>query len=112
MKKILLLLLILIVSMAMLVSCDESTSIEMNPDDTNHMQYIGYSKVSSNGVPSNALGPAEEIQYYLDNQTQIIYIVIINHLGDKTWAGFTPLIDSDGTYTTYEEYLERFESNK
>ena len=58
----------------MLISCGENTSIEINPNDTNHMQYIGSSRISSNGVPTNHYGPAEEIQYYLDNHTQIIFI--------------------------------------
>jgi hypothetical protein len=107
MKKLLLLLVILIISMATFVSCEENTPIE-----TNQMQYIGSSKISNNNVPSNVNGPAEEIQYYLDNKTEIVYMAVINHVGDKSWAGFTPLIDSDGTYTTYDEYLERFNLNQ
>jgi glycerol-3-phosphate dehydrogenase len=112
MKKLLILLSILIISMAMFVSCEENTPTEKNPDDTNQMQYIGSSKISNNNVPSNVNGPAEEIQYYLDNKTEIVYMAVINHVGDKSWAGFTPLIDSDGTYTTYDEYLERFNLNQ
>lgn len=113
MKKVLILLLILTIFMVMLVSCDENTPIEINPDDTNHMQYIGSSIVSNNGAPSGHYdASAERIQYYLDNKTQIVYIVMINHNGTASWAGLSPLIDSDGTFTTYEEYLELFNSNQ
>ena len=30
---------------------------------------------------------------------------MLNRAGDGTWAGFTPLIDSDGTYVTYDEFI-------
>ena len=40
-------------------------------------------------------------------------MVIVNQGGESTWAaGLIPLIDSDGIFTTYEEYLELFNSDK
>lgn len=69
-------------------------------DDTARFQYIG-----SDEVNPNSSGEAAEVaQYYLDNETNIIYVVILNRAGNGTWAGLTPLLDGDGTYVTYDEF--------
>lgn len=105
MKKVIAILLLTILCCFMLAGCDGEESIEPNPEDTARFQYIGKSKVTQNGATSN-YGTADEIQYFVDNETQIIYVAVVNHAGNGTWAGFTPLIDADGTYTTYEEFTK------
>jgi hypothetical protein len=71
-------------------------------NDTSRFQYIGQDTVNANGT--NEAAVSEIVQYYVDNKTNIVYIVMVNRWGNATWAGFTPLIDSDGTYVTYEEF--------
>ncbi len=88
----------------MLAACDTEETITPDIGDTARFQYIGKSELNQNGAISN-YGTADEIQYFVDNETQIIYVAVVNHAGNGTWAGFTPLIDADGSYTTYDEFI-------
>ena len=98
------LVMLLIALCCVLSSCDAgSEDIIPVEGDTARFQYIGKSELTQNGATSN-YGTADEIQYFVDNKTQIVYVAVVNHAGNGTWAGFTPLIDVDGTYTTYEEF--------
>lgn len=103
MKKAIAIILLAIMCCLMLVACDTEETIDPVVGDTARFQYIGKSELNQNGATSN-YGTADEIQYFVDNETQIVYVAIVNHAGNGTWAGFTPLIDADGTYTTYEEF--------
>ncbi len=102
MKKVIAIVLLTIMCFV-LAACDTEETIDPVIGDTARFQYIGKSELNQNGATSN-YGTADEIQYFVDNETQIIYIAIVNHAGNGTWAGFTPLIDADGTYVTYEEF--------
>lgn len=105
MKKFIASILLTICCCFMLAACYETPdSVEPVVNDTSRFQYIGKSELNQNGATSN-YGTADEIQYFVDNETQIIYVAVINHAGNGTWAGFTPLIDSDGTYVTYDEFI-------
>lgn len=101
MKKFIISILVIIMSCFMLTACIEGpkrvTPVE---NDTMRFQYIGSDKINHNGSGE----AAEVVQYYLDNETNVVYAVILNRAGNGTWAGFTPLIDTDGTYVTYEEF--------
>lgn len=102
MKKFIISILIAIVSCIMLTACDgTSDRVEPVVNDTSRFQYIGQDGVTQNGE-SRA---GDVIQYYVDNETSIVYIVMVNRAGNTTWAGLTPLIDSDGTYVTYDEFI-------
>ena len=105
MKKIFSLVVVILMCCFMLVACCTEETIEPVVGDTARFQYIGKSELNQNGATSN-YGTADEIQYFVDNETQIVYVAIVNHAGNGTWAGFTPLIDTDGTYTTYEEFTK------
>lgn len=87
----------------MLGACDESTEDRVTPvkNYTMRFQYIGSDKINHNGSGE----AADVIQYYLDNETNVVYAVILNRAGNGTWAGFTPLLDSDGNYITYDEFI-------
>lgn len=102
MKKFIVSILIVIASCFMLTACakipDRVTPVE---DDTARFQYIGQNKVNTNGTDHTY----DIVQFYLDNETSIVYIVMINRAGRGTGAGFTPLIDIDGTYVTYDEFI-------
>jgi hypothetical protein len=104
MKKIIAILLLTVMCFV-LAACDTAETIDPVIGDTARFQYIGKSELNQNGAGGN-YGTADEIQYFVDNETQIIYIAVVNHAGNGTWAGFTPLIDADGTYTTYEEFTK------
>lgn len=97
--------LLLIMCCFMLTACaDEPKRVTPVENDTSRFQYIGQDAITQNG--GNKAGEAGDIiQYYVDNKTSIVYIVMLNRAGDGTWAGFTPLIDSDGTYVTYDEFI-------
>ena len=102
MKKFIASILLTIVCCFMLTACDEvQYRVEPIVNDTSRFQYIGQDSITQNGNGETG----DIIQYYLDNKTQIIYIVIVNRAGNGTWAGLTPLIDSDGTYVTYDEFI-------
>ena len=102
MKKFIASVLLTIGCCFMLTACGETSDrIEPVVNDTSRFQYIGQDAITQNGE-----GEAGDlIQYYVDNETSIIYIVMLNRAGNGTWAGFTPLIDSDGTYVTYDEFI-------
>lgn len=102
MKKVIAIVLLTIMCCLMFVACDEIPKrVDPVEEDTSRFQYIGQDPVNANGN-NEAVG--EIVQYYVDNKTNIVYIVMMNRWGNATWAGFTPLIDSDGTYVTYEEF--------
>ena len=105
MKKFIASILLTICCCFMLTACDEVPNrVEPVVNDTSRFQYIGQDAITQNG--GNAAGEAGDIiQYYVDNKTSIVYIVMLNRAGDGTWAGFTPLIDSDSTYVTYDEFI-------
>ncbi len=106
MKKVIVILLFTIMCCFLFAGCDTEETIEMNPEDTARFQYIGKSELTQNGATSN-YDTADEIQYYVDNETSIVYVVMVDRAGYSTWAGFTPLIDSDGTYTTSDEFNKK-----
>ena len=103
MKKIISIFVLVLICCLMLVACDEIpdrvTPVE---DDTARFQYIGQNEVNANGTGETG----DIVQFYVDNETSIVYVLILNRAGNGTWAGFTPLIDADGTYTTYEEFTK------
>ena len=103
MKKVIAILLLTIMCCLMLAACDEIpdrvTPVE---DDTARFQYIGQNEVNANGTGETG----DIVQFYVDNETSIVYVLILNRAGNGTWAGFTPLIDAGGTYTTYEEFTK------
>jgi hypothetical protein len=85
----------------MLTACmDEPKRVTPAEDDTARFQYIGQDEVNGNGHGESA----DVVQYYVDNETSIVYMVIVNREGNGTWAGFTPMVDADGTYVTYDEF--------
>lgn len=100
--KTLIITFLLILGCSIFTGCDStSEKIVMDETDTSRFQYIGSAEVTQNGSTS----AADLVQYYVDNETRIVYIVMLNHAGNGTWAGFTPLIDADGSYTTYDEFI-------
>lgn len=101
MEKFIISILVIIMSCFMLTACiEEPKRVTPVESDTSRFQYIGQDSINQ-----NCNGEAGDIiQYYLDNKTNIVYIVIVNRASNCTWAGFTPLIDADGTYVTYEEF--------
>ena len=101
MKKIISIFVLVLMCCLMFVACDEIPKrVDPVEGDTSRFQYIGQDKVSANGNEETG----DIIQYYVDNETSIVYIVMVNRAGNGIWAGFTPLIDADGTYVTYEEF--------
>ena len=93
---------LLIMCCFMLTACmDEPKRVTPVEDDTARFQYLGQDSITQNGEG----WAGDIIQYYVDNETSIVYIVMLNRAGNATWAGLTPLIDSDGTYVTYDEFI-------
>ena len=103
MKKVIAVILLTILCCFMLAACNEVPDrVDPVPveESTSRFQYLGQDKVNA-----NSSGEAGDlVQYYLDNKTNIVYVVMVNRAGNGTWAGFTPLIDADGTYVTYDEF--------
>lgn len=99
-------LIILLVTMCccMLASCSEvPNNITPTKGDTSRFQYIGYDDVTQNGNGE----AADIVQYYVDNETSIVYMVLINRSGNGTWAaGLTPVLKSNGDYVYYNEFIK------
>ena len=105
MKRFIVTILFIIISCFMLTACDEAPDrVEPVVNDTSRFQYIGQDSITQNGEGF----AGDVIQYYVDNETSIVYVVMVNRNGNATWAGFTPLIDSDGTYVTYDEFMAEY----
>ena len=103
MKKFIASILLTIGCCFMLSACDEVPDrVKPVVNDTARFQYIGQDSITQNGNGE----AGDVIQYYVDNETKIVYMVMLNRAGNGTWAGLTPLIDSDGTYVTYDEFIE------
>jgi starvation-inducible outer membrane lipoprotein len=100
MKKIITSILLIMCCFMFTACMNEPKRVTPVEDDTARFQYIGHDSITQNGEG----WAGDVIQYYVDNETSIIYIVIINRAGNGTWAGFTPMIDTDGTYVTYDEF--------
>ena len=102
MKKFIITILFTIMNCFMLTACEEAPDrVEPVVNDTSRFQYIGQDTITQNGGGF----AGDVIQYYVDNETSIVYVVMVNRAGNGTWAGLTPLLDSDGTYVTYEEFI-------
>ena len=103
MKKIIAILLLISLCCFMFAACDDiPKTVDPVEGDSSRFQYIGQSEVNANGAGVTG----DIVQFYVDNETSIVYVLILNRAGYGTWAGFTPLIDADGTYTTYEEFTK------
>ena len=108
MKKFIASILLTIGCCFMLTACDEVPDrVEPVVNGTSRFQYIGQDTITQNGEGF----AGDVIQYYVDNETYIVYVVMVNRNGNGTWAGFTPLIDSDGTYVTYDEFKNHKEKD-
>ena len=106
MKKIVSIFILVLMCCCLFCACDGEKIIDPNIEDKARFQYIGKSTITQNGNTE----AGDLIQYYLDNETQIVYITIVNRsTGNGAWAGFTPLIDADGTYTTYNEFKKYYD---
>lgn len=102
MKKIITSILLTIMCCFTLTACTTAPNrVTPVENDTSRFQYIGQDTVNANG---NNEAAGEIVQYYVDNKTNIVYIVMMNRWGNATWAGFTPMVDTDGTYVTYDEF--------
>ena len=101
MKKIITSLLLIMCCFMLAACADEPKRVTPVENDTARFQYIGQDTVNANG---NNEAAGEIVQYYVDNKTNIVYIVMMNRWGNATWAGFTPMVDTDGTYVTYDEF--------
>lgn len=101
MKKIITSILLIMCCFMFTACMDEPKRVTPVEDDTARFQYLGQDSITQNGEG----WAGDIIQYYVDNETSIVYIVMLNRAGNATWAGLTPLIDSDGTYVTYAEFI-------
>lgn len=101
MKKIITSILLIMCCFMFTACMDEPERVTPVENDTSRFQYIGQDTVNANG---NNEAAGEIVQYYVDNKTNIVYIVMMNRWGNATWAGFTPMVDTDGTYVTYDEF--------
>ena len=105
MKKAIAIILLAVLCCFVFAACNEVPDrIDPVENDTSRFQYIGSDTVTQNGN-----GEAGDIiQYYVDNETSIVYVVMVNHAGNGTWAtGLTPLIDTDGGYVKYSEFKKQ-----
>ena len=101
MKKFIATILLIIICCFMLAACEEVPDrVAPVETDAARFQYLGQDDVNANGNGD----AGDVVLYYLDNKTNIVYVLILNRAGNGTHAGFTPLIDTDGSYTTYEEF--------
>ncbi len=103
MKKIIISILLTIMCCFMCTACEVVQSERITPtvNDAYRFQYIGQDPVNAKGTAQGG----DAVQYYVDNKTSIVYIVMIDTAANGTWAGLTPLIDTDGTYVTYDEFI-------
>lgn len=100
MKKSIAVLLLVLCCFVFSACAEELGDIDLVEGDTHKFQFIGEEEINHNGSSS----AADVVQYYVDNDTMIVYMVILDRAGNGTWAGFTPLVDADGSYVTYDEF--------
>ena len=48
----------------------------------------------------------EDVQYYVETHTQLMYIYFIDWDANATRGGLCPLYNADGTIMTYEQFQE------
>ena len=50
----------------------------------------------------------EEVQYYVETNTQLMYMYFIDWDANATRGGLCPLYNADGTIMTYEQFQENY----
>lgn len=105
MKKLICLVMICLMVL-ILVGCEEAPIGEFVPTEdetetTARFQEIGKEKIN----PSTANSRIEDAYYYVDTETNIVYVYFIDWDANATRGMLTVLYNADGTPMTLEEFM-------
>ena len=104
MKRLICLVLVCLAIVIMLASCGETQVGEFIPatdkNTDSRFQEIGWEKLANH--TGNRL---EEVIYYYDEYTNIVYAYFIDWNANATRGMMTVLYDADGTPMTLEEFM-------
>lgn len=106
MKKLIIVLFVIILMMC-LVSCKNdmtSTNYEIDTGSEVPFQLVRKTK----NADYTSADRIEGVQYYVETNTQLMYMYFIDWDGNATRGGFCPLYNVDGTIMTYEQFQENY----
>ena len=106
MKKLIIVLFVIILIMC-LVSCkNDITSTSYEIDTGSEVPFQLVRKTKNADYTSN--DRIESVQYYVETNTQLMYMYFIDWDGNATRGGLCPLYNADGTIMTYEQFQENY----
>lgn len=88
-----------------LVACDSSEPVIDYEIDTSLSSPFQLVREVENATHTSKKC-VEDVLYYVEMNTQLMYIYIIDWDGNATRAGFCPLYNADGSIMTYEQFQE------
>lgn len=107
MKKLVMCLILIIVLSFCLMACDETSSvIDYEIDTSSEMPFQLVRKTKNADHTSD--DRIEDVQYYVETHTQLMYMYFIDWDANATRGGLCPLYNADGTIMTYEQFQENY----
>lgn len=107
MKKLVICLILIIVLPFCLTACAETSPVSDYEIDTSSeapFQLVRKTK-NADRTKDNRI---EDVQYYVETRTQLMYAYFIDWDANATRGGLCPLYNADGTIMTYEQFQENY----
>ena len=107
MKRLAICLILIIILPFCLMACDETSSVVDYEIDTSSEAPFQLVRKTKNAEHTSD-NRIEDVQYYVEINTQLMYIYFIDWDANATRGGLCPLYNTDGTIMTYEQFQENY----
>ena len=108
MKKIIVVFMLSVLLILTLTACDSGESVIDYEVDTNlssPFQLVRETVINVGNLNDDRI---ENVQYYVEMNTQLMYVYVIDWDANATRGGFCPLYNTDGTIMTYEQFQKNY----
>ena len=109
MKKMLVISLLCLVCF-LAVGCRPAATGQLEKVESSEEDIIGpFECVAKINTPLHSSNPINNISFFRDTNTNLIYILVKNYNGNATYGGFTPYYNTEGNLMTYDEWKEIYD---
>ena len=106
MKKILIISLLCLICF-LTVGCGPAATGQLEKVESSEEDIIGpFECVAKINTPLYSSNPINNISFFRDINTNLMYILVADYSGSMTYGGFTPYYNAKGSPMTYDEWKE------
>ena len=107
MKKLVICFALVIVLSFCLMACDKTSPVvDYEIDTSSEVPFQLVRKTKNADYTSD--DRIEEVQYYVETHTQLMYMYFIDWDANASRGGLCPLYNADGTIMTYEQFQKNY----